>query len=96
MIASHLTGQDVTLAAGWFAAGAVIGGLFFLTLRWNVRMLAAGRALLPVMAVQFGRLAAIGVVLAVIAIYFGALALLAATAGMLVARTLVVRLGGQS
>jgi len=93
MIASHLTAHDLTLAAGCLAAGAIAGGFFFLTLRWNVGMLAAGRSLLPVMAVQFGRLAVIGVVLAVIAIYFGALPLLAATAGILAARAVVTRFG---
>jgi N-ATPase, AtpR subunit len=93
MIASHLTVHDLTLAAGWLAAGTIVGGLFFLSLRWNVRMLTAGRSLLPVMAVQFGRLAAIGVVLAVIAIHFGALPLLAASAGILAARVGLVRWG---
>ena len=93
MMALHLTTQSLALAAGWLAAGVVIGGIHFLTLRWNVRMLAAGRSLLPAMAVQFGRFAAIGIVLAVIAGYFGALPLLAATAGILAARTLIVRFG---
>jgi N-ATPase, AtpR subunit len=93
MIASHLTAHDLPLAAGWLAAGMVIGGFFFLTLRWNVRMLAAGRAWLPVMAIQSGRLAAIGVVLAVIAVYFGALPLLAISAGILAARTAMLRWG---
>ncbi len=93
MIASHLTAHDLTLAAFWLAAGTVFGGFYFMSLRWNVRMLAAGRTWLPVMAVQFGRFAAIGAVLAVIAIYFGAIALLAATAGILAARTGLVRWG---
>jgi hypothetical protein len=96
MIASHITAHDLTLAAAWLVVGMVIGGFFFLTLRWNVRMLATGGALLPAIAVQFGRLAAVGVVLAAIAVYFGALPLLAAPAGILTARMVVVRLGGQS
>ena len=93
MIASHLTAHDLTLAAGWLAAGTLLGGFYFLTLRWNVRMLAAGRSLLPVMAIQFGRFAAITVVLSFIAIYFGALPLLSAGAGILAARTAMVRWG---
>ncbi len=93
MIAPHLTAQDLTLAAGWLAAGTVFGGFYFLSLRWNVGMLAAGRSLLPVMAIQIGRFAAIGIVLAVVAIYFGALPLLAASAGILAARTAVLRWG---
>jgi hypothetical protein len=93
MIASHLTTHNLALAAAWLAAGAAIGGIFFLTLRWNVRMLVAGRSLLPVLAVQLGRLAAVGIVLAAIAIHFGALPLLAAGAGILVARTVVTRFG---
>ena len=93
MIASHLTAHDLTLAAFWLAAGTVLGGFYFLSLRWNVRMLAAGRSLLPVMAILFGRFAAISAALAVIAIYFGALPLLAATAGILAARTGLVRWG---
>jgi lipid-A-disaccharide synthase-like uncharacterized protein len=96
MIASHITAHDLTLAAAWLVAGMFIGGFFFLTLRWNVRMLTTGSALLPVIAIQFGRLAAAGAILALIAVYFGALPLLAATAGILAARTVVVRLGGQS
>ena len=93
MISPHVTTHALTLAGFWLAAGAVIGGVFFLTLRWNVRMLAAGRAALPVIAVQLTRLAAIGVALTAIAVYFGALPLLAAGAGILLARTAMVRWG---
>jgi N-ATPase, AtpR subunit len=93
MTAFYLSAHDLAFAAGWFAAGMVIGACHFLTLRWNVGMLAAGRSLLPVIAVQLGRFAATGAVLAVIAIYFGAIALLGATAGILAARTGLVRWG---
>jgi F1F0 ATPase subunit 2 len=91
MIASHLPANDLTLAAGWLAAGAAIGAIHFMSLRWNIRMLAAGRALLPAVAVQLSRFAVIGTALAAIAIYFGALPLLAATAGIVAARTVIVR-----
>jgi F1F0 ATPase subunit 2 len=92
MIASHLTAHDVALAAGWLAAGAAIGAIHFTSLRWNVRMLAAGRSPLPAVAVQLARFAAFGVALAAIASYSGALPLLAATAGILAARTLIIRM----
>jgi hypothetical protein len=93
MTVFHLSAHDLAFAAGWLAIGIVIGACHFLTLRWNVRMLTAGRSLLPVMAIQLGRFAAIGIALAVTAVYFGALPLLAATAGILAARTAVTRLG---
>ena len=93
MTVFYLSAHDLAFAAGWLSAGMVFGACHFLTLRWNVGMLAAGRSLLPVMAVQLGRFAAIGIALAVIVIHFGALALLAATAGILAARTVVTRFG---
>lgn len=99
MIEFHLTAHDLAVAVlsagSWLAIGIGIGVLYFLTLRWNVRMLAAGRPLLPTMAIQLGRFAAIGIVLAIIAGYFGALPLLATTAGILAARTAIIRFGAQ-
>jgi len=94
MIAFHLSAHDLGSAAGWFAAGMVIGAFHFLSLRWNIRMLATGRSLLPVMAIQVARFAVIAIVLAFVAAYFGALPLLAVTAGILAARTVVTRFGG--
>jgi F1F0 ATPase subunit 2 len=93
MIDFHLTAHDFAFAGGWLATGMVIGACHFLTLRWNVRMLTAGRSLLPAMAVQLGRFAALGIVLAIIAADFCALHLLAATAGILAARTVITRFG---
>jgi N-ATPase, AtpR subunit len=93
MIPSHVTTHGLTLAAFWLAVGATIGSVFFLTLRWNVRMLTTSRAMGPVIAVQLTRLAAISAALAAIAIYFGALPLLAAGAGLLLARSIIVRWG---
>ena len=93
MTASHLTIHGLTLAAFWLAVGAVIGGGFFLSLRWNVYMLATGSAVLPVIAVQLARLAMIGGALTAIALYFGALPLLAASAGILLARSIIIRRG---
>jgi N-ATPase, AtpR subunit len=99
MIEFHLTAYDLAfavLSAGsWLSIGIVIGVFYFLTLRWNVRMMTAGRPLLPTMAIQLGRFAAVGIVLAIIADYFGALPLLATTAGILAARTAIIRFGAQ-
>jgi len=86
-----LPAHDLVYAAGWIAAGAIIGASHFLSLRWNLRLLAGGRSLMPALAVQLGRFAAIAAILAVIARSFGALPLLAATLGILLARTIVIR-----
>ena len=94
MIAFHLSAHHLGSTAGWLTAGMVIGAFHFLSLLWNIRMLATGRSLLPVMAIQVARFAVIGIVLAFIAAYFGALPLLAVTAGILAARTVVTRFGG--
>jgi len=91
MTAFSLAPHDLALAVAWFMAGTIIGAAHFLSLRWNVRMLTAGRSLLPVVAVQLGRFAAMAVVLALITRTFGALPLLAAALGILVARTVIVR-----
>lgn len=85
------------LAAGaWLVAGAAIGALYFLTLRWNVAMFTAGRSPVLALAMQIGRFAAIAGGLAVVAIHFGALPLLVATAGILAARMVLVRWGVRS
>lgn len=83
-------------AAAWLSCGALIGACYFLTLRWNVRLFALGRAPLVALALQFGRFALLAVVLAVIASGFGALPLLLAAAGVLAARTAAVRMGEQT
>jgi len=88
---TSLPAHDLAYAAGWIVAGTIIGALHFLSLRWNLRMLAGGRSLMPAIAVQLGRFAAIAAVLAVVARSFGALPLLAATLGILLARTIVIR-----
>lgn len=83
-------------AGAWLSCGALIGTFHFLTLRWNVRLLALGRAPLLALAVQLGRFALLAGALAVIASRFGALPLLLAAAGILAARTAAVRLGEQT
>ena len=77
------------------AAGIAIGALHFLSLRWSVRLFIEGRAARS-LAIQGLRLAVLGGALAAVAVWFGALPLLAATAGLLLARTAVLRLGEPS
>jgi len=95
----QLAGRDLMLyaldAGAWLSVGALIGASHFLTLRRNVRMLAGDRSFPLALAVQFGRLAILAGALAVIAAHFGALPLIVATAGILAARTAVLRLGEQ-
>ncbi len=83
-------------AVTWLGVGAVVGALYFLTLRWNVRILLPGPLLLLGIALQLGRFALLAGVLSVIAACFGALSLLLATAGILVARAASVRWGEQT
>ena len=98
MTGSHFTEHALLAlqAAAWLGAGALIGGFYFLSLQWNVRMLAFGRSLLLVLALQLGRFALVAVVLAAIASQLGALPLLLAAAGILAARAAAVRLGAQA
>lgn len=95
MTISYLSdgGLMVLKAGAWISAGALIGALYFMTLRHNVTLLATARAPLFAMALQFGRFAALAGILAVIASRFGALPLLLATAGIVAARMAAVRLG---
>jgi F1F0 ATPase subunit 2 len=91
MIAFHLTLHELVLSAGWLATGLVIGAIQFLSLRWNVRMLAAGRSPLRIVAVQLGRFAGLAAFLAIITHTFGALSLFTLTLGILTARSIIVR-----
>jgi F1F0 ATPase subunit 2 len=84
------------IVVAWLAAGAAVGALYFLTLRWNVRMFAAGRSPVLAVALQLARFAAIAGVLAVVAVHFGGLPLLVASAGILAARTVFLRWGVRS
>ncbi len=99
MITLDRTGYDLVgpaLAAGmWLVVGLLIGAGYFLTLRRNVRMLAAGRSLLLPLGFQLGRFVLLAAALAAITTAFGALPLLAATAGIVVARTGVIRWGAE-
>ena len=70
-------------AGAWLGGGALIGAFYFLTLRWNVKMLVLGRAWLFATTLQLGRFALLAGMLAVIASRFGALPLVLAAAGIL-------------
>lgn len=94
-----LAGHDLipyAISAGaWLTVGALIGASHFLALRWNVRMLAVGRSLSLALTAQLVRFAFLAGVLTIIAGHFGAFPLLAASAGILAARTTVLRFGRQ-
>jgi hypothetical protein len=79
----------------WLTAGALIGAFQFLTLQWTVWMLVVGRGLLPSVGVQLARFALIALILTAIACSSGAFPLLV-TAGIVVARTLIIQWGAQS
>jgi len=87
--------MTIGTAAGLFAvymlAGGVAGTVSFLLLRYNVRLytVSAPRAV----ALHIGRLAALALALVAIA-QAGALPLLAALAGILAARSAVIRFTG--
>jgi len=97
MTNSYVTGHDLLLhvlgASAWLAVGALIGAFHFMTLRWNVHMFAFGESPLLASLSQLVRFALVACLLAVIAGQFGALPLLAAAAGILAARSAVLRLG---
>jgi F1F0 ATPase subunit 2 len=82
-------------ASAWLLAGALIGAFHFLTLRWDVRMLADGQSLLLPLGIQLVRFGLITIVLIAITRSFGALPLLVATAGVVITRMAIVRLGMQ-
>lgn len=100
MIEAYLADHDVVLlalqACAWLGAGAVIGALYFLTLRWNVQAFASRQSLLAPIGIQAARFALLAGMLAVIVIQFGALPLLLAALGILVARTILIRRGIRS
>lgn len=77
-------------AALGFGVGLVAGAAYFASLWWNTRLyLSGGRALLAI-ALQVLRFALLLAAMALLSL-FGAWPLLAGAAGLLVARTVVVR-----
>jgi F1F0 ATPase subunit 2 len=75
------------------AAGLALGAVYFLMLRWTVRLHVEGGSALAITALYGGRLAAALAVFWLLAQH-GALALLLGLLGFLVARGLVRRLVG--
>jgi hypothetical protein len=99
MTHSYLPGHDLfsyVISAGtWLTLGALIGALHFLTLRWNVWMLTADWPLPLASAIQLARFTITAGLFAVVAVHFGAFPLVVATAGVLAARTAVLRSRGE-
>lgn len=81
-------------AVEWLGGGALIGAGYFLTLCWNVRLLALGRVPLVATIVQVGRFALLVGLLAAIADCGGALPLILAVAGIIAARTMITTQAG--
>lgn len=96
LLAQHDPVGFAVIVCAWLSVGAALGALYFLTLRWNVHLFAAGRAPVLALALQLARFAAIAGVLAFVAAHFGALPLVVATAGILAARTVFLRWGVRS
>jgi F1F0 ATPase subunit 2 len=92
-LAEHPLMLAVLSGSAWFAVGVLLGTFHFMALRWNVRMLAAGQSVLLPLAIQLVRFALVVSVLAMVVVHFGALPLLAAAAGILAARAIVLRIG---
>ncbi len=80
----------------WLVTGMLVGAFHFLTLRWcATKFVAAPPPLLP-LGLQLIRFALIAAALAAITKAFGALPLLTVTAGILIMRTIIVRLDAPS
>jgi F1F0 ATPase subunit 2 len=97
MIASHVFDEATALVAltvcASLSAGALVGALHFLTLQWSVRRLMTCQPILLVLTIQLVRYVAVALALGIIARRFGAVPLLVATAGILAARSAVLRWG---
>jgi F1F0 ATPase subunit 2 len=89
----HLADFVLLRLCAAFGAGVLSGASHFLTLQWNVRMLALDRAPLPALGFQLARFALLAVALVLIARGLGAASLVVVTAGILVARAAVLRMG---
>lgn len=77
-------------SSGWLLAGALLGALYFWTMRWNVDLL-IGRRSLWSLVLPLLRFSALALLLAIVARSFSALPLLTATLGLLAARTVALR-----
>ncbi len=95
--ASHWHDLTTSLlwAGAWLPVGLAIGAFQFMTLRWVVGMFAAGRSALVPVGAQLARLVLIAAALAIITRLVGALPVLSTTAGILIARTAMLRGGAR-
>ncbi|SKA25409.1 N-ATPase, AtpR subunit [Enhydrobacter aerosaccus] len=75
----------------WFIAGAILGTLHWMSLRWSIGLFAAGRSVLLPFLTQLARFASIGAALTFAAVHQGAYALLASAGGVLAARAVALR-----
>ena len=89
----HLANLLLSPLYAGFGAGVLIGASYFLTLRWNIQMLALGHAPLLGIGLQLVRFAPLALALVAIARGFGAVSLVAVTVGILAARAAVLRMG---
>jgi len=81
-------------AAGWLLAGGLLGTMHFVSLRWSVQRLVAGRAPAS-LGLQLLRLALTGTAMTLTVRLFGANPLLAGSLGLMAARTSVLLLEAQ-
>jgi F1F0 ATPase subunit 2 len=83
-------------SGAWLAIGGMIGACHYMTLRWNVQMLATGSSVPAALAIQLIRLAIMAGVLAIITRHYGAPPLLVAALGVVASRAAALRLGAVS
>src|SRR5579871_5858562 len=76
--------------AGCFAAGLLLGALYFRSIWWSARRFAEGRSMTTVILLSLARLAMLGGLLALASLQ-GALPLLAMAAGIVAIRPLMMR-----
>jgi F1F0 ATPase subunit 2 len=100
MTRHHVTEHDMFMlifkGGAWLVIGELIGLFHYMTLRWNVEMLATRSSVPLAMAVQVIRLVLMATALTVISRHYGAMPLLVAGFGVVASRAAVLRLGALS
>jgi len=86
----------VVSAGVWLGSGMLVGTFHFLTLRWTVKTFVAARSLLLALGLQLTRFVLMVALLATVVNFLGALPLVMATMGILIMRTIIIRLEGPS
>ncbi len=76
--------------AGYFAGGIALGGVHFGGLWWTARLFAEGDRMMVAVGIMIGRIVVLGGLLTLVS-FAGAPPLLAAAAGVLLARSVVTR-----